>query len=165
MKPEETVTVEKNDGLVNPPTDTTTSTIPEEETELTLVLSQDGIINLQSAAKWAKFIAIFTIISLVFLIFNGVQSIYEGSRMLYYGSRVIAVGFVYIVVAAISFIPTISLLKFANYAKEATQSLDGDALQLSMDRLRFTFKFQGIMLIVYLVIVVLAILSFILNAL
>ena len=85
--------------------------------------------------------------------------------MLYYGSRVIAVGFVYIVVAAISFIPTISLLKFANYAKEATQSLDGDALQSSMDRLRFTFKFQGIMLIVYLVIVVLAILSFILNAL
>lgn len=165
MKPEETVTVEKNDGLVNPPTDTTTSTIPEEETELTLVLSQDGIINLQSAAKWAKFIAIVTIISLILFIISGVQSIYEGSKMLYYGSRIIAMGVVYVVVAAILFVPTISLLKFANYAKEATRLLDDDALQLSMDRLRFTFKFQGIMLIVYFVLFVLGIFNFILNAL
>lgn len=166
MKPEETEILEKNTGLVNPPTDTVIPPTNGEETEPSLVLFEDGIINLAKAAKWAKFIAIVTIISLVFLILSGVYSIHQGSTMRNYfgfGTQMVVTGVIYIVVAAISLCPAISFLKFANYAKEATRSLDDDSLQSSMDRLRFTFRFQGIMLIIYLAFIALALLAFIIE--
>ena len=116
--------------------------------------------HLSEAAKWARFLAILGMISLVLMIVVGVF----GSTMLFssmngfdgdatgmaaYGSGIFA-GYM-IVIAVIYFFPLLFTLRFANNIRTALNTNNQQALNTGFQNLKACFRFIGILTIIGLV--------------
>ena len=123
--------------------------------------------HLSEAARWARFLAIVGMISLVLMIIVGIfgtammfsttgrmEGEYGGSGMGMYGSGIFAT---YIIIfAVIYFFPLLFTLRFANNMRTALTANDQQALNTSFQNLKACFRFLGILTIIGLVFMAIA---------
>lgn len=125
------------------------------------LLSNDLLINdltkanLNSTAKWGKFLAITGFVFFGFMIIGGIaiQVVTPSLNSYGYNTPYLQyLGIVYIVSGAIMFVPCILLLKFSNKILNAIISSNQENLDAAFVNLKSMFKFYGILTIVILVI-------------
>lgn len=125
--------------------------------------------HLKETAKWAKFLAIvgfvFTGFIVLFAIFAGtLMSTFRGEFPELSAFPTVGISFMYLIVAAIYFIPCLFLFQFAQKVKIALKEEDSDALADSFGRLKNLFLFTGILTLIMVAIYVLALLFVILGS-
>ncbi len=117
---------------------------------------------LESAAKWARFLAIMGFISVGLMVLGGIMAIISGLAMQSgssnsYGSyayrrgaesSIWLLGFSYIIMAVIYFFPVKFLYDFAARTLQAVQTRDSIVLQSALESLKTHFKTVGIMTII-----------------
>jgi len=113
-------------------------------------ISQD---NLNSAAKWGKFLAIvgFVFIGLMILAGIVVQTMAPTLSSYGYGNPMFKyVGIIYLFFGIILFFPCLYLLKFSNKIQEALRTSNQESMDIAFINLKAMFKFYGIVTIVIL---------------
>jgi len=132
-----------------------------------LGLTGDAKSHLTETAKWAKFLAICGMIAIVLMIIIGVvvsiglssASSQFGNDM--YGQSGMAAGLgmgvmvFYIIVGLLYFFPCLFLLQFGNKMKLAIASGDDLLLSESFRNLKKTFRYLGVLTIIFLAFFVL----------
>lgn len=130
---------------------------PLPEPEKGMHLSEEALYYLQTAAKWAKFLAIIGFVGCVFLISIGlfagsifskistVSAYPAGPMSQSFGAFM---GFFYVAFALLYFFPSLYLYQFSTYAKKAVLFSNSNDVTLSISKLKSFFKFIGIMMIV-----------------
>ena len=116
--------------------------------------------HLSEAAKWARFLAITGMISLVLLVIMGfyISSVMtsnlnrqfndaEGNQVLNEGIGT-GMAIIYLVIAVIWFFPMMYLLKFGNQMKSAIRENNQDQLNVSFQNLKICFRYLGIVTII-----------------
>lgn len=128
-----------------------------------LALSTVAAQNLREAGKWGRFIAI------VYFIFMGIgllATLFAGSASIMVlanlgGVFSLVYLFLMILFIGLGIYLTYKLYSFSTNAIKAADLNDANALSLSMDALRFVFKFTGILMIILLGFYALGIIAFI----
>jgi hypothetical protein len=131
-------------------------------------------VHLSETAKWARFLAIVGIISLVlmvvliigFLIFmssGDLDSPYANNTL--FPGFGVAMAIYYVIIAAIWFIPLLYLLRFSGGMRAALNGNDQQALNASFMNLKACFKFVGIVTIIFLVLAILGVVFGLIGAL
>lgn len=114
-------------------------------------ISQD---NLNSAAKWGRFLSIVGFVFCSLMLIGGllIQTIMPSFSTYGYGSNPFLkyIGTVYIILAIILFFPCLYLLKFSNKMQEALRSSNQESLDNAFVNLKAMFKFYGVVTIVIL---------------
>ncbi len=114
-------------------------------------ISQD---NLNSAARWGRFLAIvgFVGIGLMLIVGLVVQTLMPTlSRTYGYGNPFLKyIAVVYIIIGVVLFLPCLYLLKFSNKMLEAIRTSNQETLDNAFMNLKSMFKFYGIVTIVIL---------------
>ena len=113
-------------------------------------ISQD---NLNSAAKWGKFLSIVGFVFCGLMLIAGlvIQTLMPSFGSYGYGNPIIKyLGTVYIIFGIILFFPCLYLLKFSNKMLEAIRSSSQESLDNAFINLKSMFKFYGIVTIVIL---------------
>jgi len=132
-------------------------------------------VHLYETARWAKFLAICGFILLFLMIVYSLYMIMNFSTVMnnmeelgdLYGSKGIMSGMgtmvfiFYIIMAIICFFPFLFLFRFAGKMKTALASNEQAILNDSFRNLKFYYQYIGILTILFLVLMVLGILSFI----
>ena len=126
--------------------------------------------HLNEVSKWARFLAIVGMISLLLLLLAGVYvSIILSNRIdTQFGgefqsdrelSSGIGIGMtiVYIIIAVVWFIPLLFLLKFANQSQSAINSNNQEQLNTAFQNLKICFRYVGIVSIIGMVFYILSI--------
>jgi len=114
--------------------------------------------HLNEAAKWARFLAIAGMVSLVLLVILG---FYMSSRMAatmeqfeeYEGSSIsrgigVGMAIIYLVIAVIGFFPLMYLMKFASQMRNAIAANNQEYLNSSFQNLKICFRYLGIVTII-----------------
>ena len=113
-------------------------------------ISQD---NLNSAAKWGKFLAITGFVFIGLMLIGGLvmQTLMPSFGSYSYGNPFLKyIGTVYMILAIILFFPCLYLLKFSNKMQEAIRISNQESLDNAFINLKAMFKFYGIVTIVIL---------------
>lgn len=113
-------------------------------------ISQD---NLNSAAKWGKFLAITGFVFIGLMLIGGLvmQTLMPSFGSYGYGNPFFKyIGTVYMILAIILFFPCLYLLKFSNKMQEAIRISNQESLDNAFINLKAMFKFYGIVTIVIL---------------
>ena len=113
-------------------------------------ISQD---NLNSAARWGRFLSIVGFVFCGLMLIGGVliQTIMPSFGSYSYGNPIIKyLGTVYIILAIILFFPCLYLLKFSNKMLEAIRTSNQESMDNAFANLKSMFKFYGIVTIVIL---------------
>ena len=127
-----------------------------------LLISSTSQINLATAAKWGKFLAIVGFVFCGLMVIGGIFAtavLSSSSTYLYDNGFLKYMGLIYIVFALILFVPCLYLLKFSNKTQEALRTANQESLDTGFANLKSLFKFYGIFTIVILVIYALAFLG------
>ena len=124
-----------------------------------LKITQEAIFFLSSSAKWAKFLAI---VGFVFIGLLVVIAILAGSVLAAMGGGYGAVSggvitVVYLIIAAISFIPTFLMFKFATKLQAAIRTNDTPTLTESFNFMHKYYLFSGVLTIIALAFIALAV--------
>ena len=123
-----------------------------------LKITHEAIFFLSSSAKWAKFLAI---VGFVFIGLLVVIAILAGTVLATmggtYGIGGGVVTIVYLIIAAISFIPTFLLFKFATKLQTAIRTNDTPTLTESFNYMNKYYLFSGVLTIIGLAFIALAI--------
>jgi hypothetical protein len=126
-----------------------------------LLINSTSQINLATAAKWGKFLAIVGFVFCGFMVIGGIAAtaLLSSSSQMYDTGFLKYMGLIYVVLAAILFVPCLYLLKFSNKTQEAVRASSQESLDTAFANLKSLFKFYGIFTIVILVIYALAFLG------
>jgi hypothetical protein len=128
-------------------------------------ISATAQINLVTAAKWGKFLAIVGFIFCALMLFGGLaSSLFLSSSFDSNNSSLPFMkyaGVIYIVMAVALFLPCLYLMKFSTKMLEAVKSSNQESLDVSIANLKSMFKFYGIFILVILGIYALVIIFFI----
>jgi hypothetical protein len=142
------------------------------EQEKNLLTTELGIDNnteshLKESAMWAKFLGIlgFVFSALILILAFVLPSLLERAGnysrydrdMASFGAAFITVA--YIIIAAILFMVSMFVYRFAVKMKAALATNDQQSLNDSFKNLKFLFRFYGIIAIIYLLFIVLALLG------
>lgn len=127
-----------------------------------LHLDNDMKSYLNESAKWAKFLGImgfigtgfFLLIILIFIYANSqVSSNISNINPLFVGAGVGSLISIYILIAILVFFVSLFTFKFGQQSQKAI-SIDNQAdLKKGMSNLRYIFRFYGIFLIIYIVLI------------
>ena len=114
-------------------------------------MSEEALYFLESAGKWAKFMAVLGFIAVGFMILGGLGIMAAGSMLGEMGGAsfmpVRMLGPIYLVLAGIYFLPVLYLWRFAAHATNGLAQNRPEALTESMRYLRAHYRFLGIMTI------------------
>lgn len=114
---------------------------------------------LKETASWAKLLAIVGMIGCVFLVIGGIMASVavtavssEMSREIGGGATAAMGAFMlifYVLIAVIYFFPCLYLLRFSNHIKNAITANDQMGLNEGLRNLKATFRFLGIVTIIF----------------
>ena len=118
--------------------------------------------HLSETARWARFLAIVGMISLVLVIFFGLAYSIWISSMVdsmqnqvglqtprpYASGLAIGSAILFIIAAAVAFFPLLYMLRFANQMKAALYGNDQEELNASFQNLKKYFRYLGIITII-----------------
>jgi len=145
----------------------TETTHPLPEPEKSMVLSEEALYYLKTAAKWAKFLAILGFVGCAFVVLMGlfVGSLFSNIGGAITGSAGLAQGMsafmsvFYIAFALLYFFPSLYLYQFAQFAQKAIMFSNSQDITLAIDKLKSFFKFLGILVIVIISLYVLIVIG------
>ena len=113
-------------------------------------VSQD---NLNSSAKWGKFLSIVGFVFIGLMLIGGLvmQAFMPSFGSYGFGNPFLKyIGTVYIILAIIMFFPCLYLLKFSNKMMEAIRTSNQESIDNAFMNLKLMFKFYGVVTIVVL---------------
>ncbi len=127
-----------------------------------LTLSEDTLSHINRAQKWTKFLSILGFIGLGILILAGVAMIVMGLLL---GTQInemssfpfAIMGVVYLILGAVSFVPTLYLYKFSENGGTLVNYRRQDKVEETFRYLGKYYQFVGIMTIVVIAVYLLAI--------
>jgi len=109
--------------------------------------------HLKETAMWGKFLSIVGFVATALIVF---MALFAGSKLAtissYSGAGMTSgvIMFVYLIVAALSFIVSLYLYKFSIKLKTALLNNDQEDLNSSFQNLKLIFRIYGIIVIIYL---------------
>jgi uncharacterized membrane protein len=138
-----------------------------------LNIDATGQSNLGDAARWAKFLAIVGMVMCVLIVIIGIvaatalsnlnsgfrrSGYYSGGST--YGSSGLGATLVvtYIIIAVIYFFPCMFMLRFSNHMQNALKANDQASLNESLKYLKVTFRYMGILTIIFLALFLMSLL-------
>jgi len=141
--------------------ETTIETLkPAPEPEHKMYLTDEAQYYIQIIAKWGNFLSIIGFIGCGFLLLAGsfIGSIMSAIPTAAYGtagnpyasSMGSAMTVIYILIAIFYFFPTLYLFQFSSKAKKAILFANSNELAVAFGKLKSSFKFIGIVTIVFL---------------
>jgi len=130
-----------------------------------LTLNADAKDFLRQTGKWAKLLAITSIIfsamiivvGLFFGTIMGTLSSFSGQSMsnMYAGGFGVFMAVFYGIIGLVMMYPGIRLLQFSSKTKQALELNDIESISEAFKRLRSVFRFYGIIVIIYLALIAL----------
>lgn len=127
-------------------------------------------LHLTETSRWARFLAIVSMIFLIIMIIFGVYTSTMMSRFETIGNASftqsigVSMAVMYVVVAVVAFFPILFMLRFANNMKKALAANDQNALNTSFQNLKIYFRYLGVITIIGLVLMALTIVLGVLTA-
>jgi len=125
--------------------------------------------HLSEAARWAKFLAIVGMAMCVIMVIFGIiastvvsnatkemESSFGYQRSMDTGVLGMTMMVTYILIAILYFFPCLFTLRFANHMQNALNANDQDSLNESFKNLKVTFRYMGILTIIFLALFLLA---------
>lgn len=133
----------------------------ESESNMTksLKLTDNSLIFMTEAVKWAKFLAICSFVGLGIMVLVGAGVIliqFQGQEN---GFSALIMGVFYILMAALYFFPTMYLYRFATASADAMEKLNDDTFEEGLENLKSLFRFTGISMIIALSLYAVGIIS------
>ena len=133
----------------------------ESESNMTksLKLTDNSLIFMTEAVKWAKFLAICSFVGLGMMVLVGAGVIliqFQGQEN---GFSALIMGVFYILMAALYFFPTMYLYRFATASADAMEKLNDDTFEEGLENLKSLFRFTGISMIIALSLYAVGIIS------
>lgn len=123
-----------------------------------LEISNKIKLDLLSASKWCKFLAIVGFIGVGFMILGSLGMFYASAA--FNGStQIMVMAFIYLVLGLIFIFPTMNLLRYANHTTKCFGNGSQQDLELAVSNLSGFFKFMGVYIIVMIGVYLLAILA------
>ena len=131
-----------------------------------LELTPQSVDFLNQSAKWAKFLAIVEFIMIGWMLIVSFLMIFGIINFDRFGNLEneeisfltkaggIAMGFFYLILGVIVFFPTYYLYNFAKKTKKAIKENNSEFLQQGFEKIKSYWKFNGIMIIIVLTIIV-----------
>ena len=130
-----------------------------------------GKSHLSDTARWAKFLAIVGMVMCVLIVVFGIiaataisnvsdfQRDFGGRRSSYdTGGLGITLMITYIIIAVIYFFPCLFTLRFSNHMQNAIRANDQTSLNESFKNLKVTFRYMGILTIIFIALFLLGLL-------
>jgi amino acid transporter len=127
-----------------------------------LSIDPTGKSHLSDTAKWAKFLAIVGMVMCILVVIFGIIAATSLSRVendfqRQFGSRSnsfgagfgITIMIMYIIIAVIYFFPCLFTLRFANHIQNALRANDLASLNEGFKNLKITFRYMGILTIIF----------------
>ncbi len=130
-----------------------------------LTIDSEGKNHLREAAKWARFLAIagFTGLGLlvVFSVVMGMESPPDGTVQSQEDKTSAVAGGIIgsVLVAVLYFFPFLFLFRFAGKMRSAIDAGDGTGLNEAFQNLKITFRYLGVVTIIFLILFLVGILS------
>ncbi len=132
--------------------------IKRQEIDQTMELDGSMMSVLNEMRKWTKFLAVMGFIGIGFMMLMGIIASITASAVsnapgmpaMPFPPGII--GFIYVIFAGIMVFPVILLNNFSNKMKEALYTKDHIALYKAFNNLKRYYKFIGILIIIYLLI-------------
>lgn len=124
-----------------------------------LIINETSQSNLNTAAKWGKFLSIVGFILCGIMVVGGIfaQALLSSARTFQYDTDAVKyIGIVYAICAVILFFPCLYLFQFTNKMQMAIRTSNQGSLDAAFINLKSMFKFYGIFTIVILVIYAIA---------
>jgi len=118
-----------------------------------LIMTKDTLGSLDRIIYWAKFLSILGFIGVAFMLIGALSIALVGNSIM--GSEVAGISVVYLVLAAIYFMPMYYLFKFATHARQGLTHKSQYETDQGLIYLAAHYKFIGIMAIVLLSLYVL----------
>ena len=118
-----------------------------------LIMTKDTLGSLDRIIYWAKFLSILGFIGVAFMLIGALSIALVGISIM--GSEVAGISVVYLVLAAIYFMPMYYLFKFATHARQGLTHKSQYETDQGLIYLAAHYKFIGIMAIVLLSLYVL----------
>ena len=118
-----------------------------------LIMTKDTLGSLDRIIYWAKFLSILGFIGVAFMLIGALSIALVGNSIM--GSEVAGISVVYLVFAAIYFMPMYYLFKFATHARQGLTHKSQYETDQGLIYLAAHYKFIGIMAIVLLSLYVL----------
>jgi preprotein translocase subunit SecG len=128
--------------------------------------------HLSEAARWAKFLAIVGMVMCVIMVIFGIlmstmvskatrdmESGFGYPRSMDTGALGVTMMVMYIFIAIIYFFPCLFTLRFANHMQNALTANDQDSLNESFKNLKVTFRYMGILTIIFMALFLLGLLA------
>jgi hypothetical protein len=144
----------------------------ENQSLFDLHIDQQSIGYLSEGARWARFVAVigFIFCGLMVIVAFFIGAIMSAMMSSLGGGGITAIGggaftFLYLIFAAIGFIPCLFLYRFGSQMQTAIKNNQQDKLNTSLSNLKSYFKFIGILFIIMLSFYALAIIGAIIGGL
>lgn len=121
-----------------------------------VVVTPRALSSLESAARWARTLAIIGFIGLGLMVLGGLFLMVGGAMSSGYSYRrgpdipFALMGILYWVMAVIYFFPILYLYRFGSEAKEAVRRRDKNVLEMALNYLQMHYQYLGILTIVLL---------------
>lgn len=125
-------------------------------------MTEEALYFLESAGKWAKFLAILGFIGAGILVMTGLSIVAMGSMMQQFANLPFPVGLlgaVYLVIAGVYILPVLYLFRFANHATNGLRQDRAGALTEAMRYLRAHYRFLGVAVLVGIGLNILAVIA------
>jgi len=116
--------------------------------ETPVILSSEMLDSLDRMIYWAKFLSIVGFVAVGLLIFGMLTIIFVGQSV--FGAEALGLGFIYLVLAAVYFMPVYYLFKFARHGRLGLQSKSQHHTDQGLMYLAAHYKFIGILVVVML---------------
>ena len=136
-----------------------------------LEVDQTGKMNLAEAGKWAKFLGIIGILTLVLLVLAGIGMFFLGTGVLNESPELMAIPFggallggIYLFSALLYIYPTWALIKFGSLMRGAVAANNQETLNKALGHLKGFFKYIGVLTIIIIAIYILIIVALALGA-
>lgn len=116
------------------------------EVEKKVEVTDAALLHLDETRKWSKFIAVFCIVMACLIAFGAIVLLLAGSNTELPGAGIL--GIAYLIVAVLTFVPMLFLVKFSNYAKKAVANKKDSDLEDALKYQKFYYIATGVIVII-----------------
>lgn len=112
-------------------------------------IPESMIFDIRTMIKWGKFLSIVSFVMCGIILLAAVFILASGQNSMgYSGGNTFVLAFVYLLMTAFYFIPSLYLFNFTKYAQSAINLGNKEDTAKAIEKLAFVFKFLGISMLI-----------------
>ena len=122
------------------------------EVELRVEVTETALLHLDETRKWSMFLAIFSIVMAGFMLLASIAMLSFGTKLNAPNAGLLGVA--YLMVAVMTFVPMLFLIRFSKYAKRAVANRSSREMEEALKFQKLYYITTGIIVIISIIFLV-----------